>query len=134
MPCFYVVSCFFFSSRRRHTRCALVTGVQTCALPIYAGFVRDLARLPPFDIAVVQVSPPDDDGQCSLGPSVELTTAIAAHAHMLIGIVNARTPRLPGAPTIPLSSFATWAETDSPLITYETGAPGPEARSEEHTV
>src|SRR3546814_11118718 len=25
----------FFSSRRRHTRCALVTGVQTCALPIY---------------------------------------------------------------------------------------------------
>src|SRR3546814_4481648 len=28
--------CFFFSSRRRHTRCALVTGVQTCALPIYA--------------------------------------------------------------------------------------------------
>src|SRR3546814_3171660 len=33
--------CFFFcfSSRRRHTRCALVTGVQTCALPIY---VRNL--------------------------------------------------------------------------------------------
>src|SRR3546814_396646 len=29
------VFCFFFSSRRRHTRCALVTGVQTCALPIY---------------------------------------------------------------------------------------------------
>src|SRR3546814_6613017 len=29
------VFCFFFSSRRRHTRCALVTGVQTCALPIF---------------------------------------------------------------------------------------------------
>src|SRR3546814_10596959 len=29
-----VVFMFFFSSRRRHTRCALVTGVQTCALPI----------------------------------------------------------------------------------------------------
>src|SRR3546814_12486931 len=28
---------FFFSSRRRHTRCALVTGVQTCALPISTG-------------------------------------------------------------------------------------------------
>src|SRR3546814_5173068 len=28
---------FFFSSRRRQTRCALVTGVQTCALPISAG-------------------------------------------------------------------------------------------------
>src|SRR3546814_5746204 len=31
----YVSFCFFFSSRRRHTRCELVTGVQTCALPIY---------------------------------------------------------------------------------------------------
>src|SRR3546814_3380214 len=31
-----VVVCFFFSSRRRHTRCALVTGVQTCALPIFS--------------------------------------------------------------------------------------------------
>src|SRR3546814_2780182 len=29
-----MVCLFFFSSRRRHTRCALVTGVQTCALPI----------------------------------------------------------------------------------------------------
>src|SRR3546814_5573931 len=31
---FCFVFYFFFSSRRRHTRCALVTGVQTCALPI----------------------------------------------------------------------------------------------------
>src|SRR3546814_10834097 len=31
----FFVSLFFFSSRRRHTRCALVTGVQTCALPIF---------------------------------------------------------------------------------------------------
>src|SRR3546814_7299453 len=29
---------FFFSSRRRHTRCALVTGVQTCALPIWCSW------------------------------------------------------------------------------------------------
>src|SRR3546814_7725273 len=33
VSCFFIF-CFFFSSRRRHTRCALVTGVQTCALPI----------------------------------------------------------------------------------------------------
>src|SRR3546814_3089046 len=43
---------FFFSSKRRHTRCALVTGVQTCALPIYvdgcANRRRDLqGSLPP---------------------------------------------------------------------------------------
>src|SRR3546814_4812607 len=30
---------FFFSSRRRHTRCALVTGVQTCALPIFLAYL-----------------------------------------------------------------------------------------------
>src|SRR3546814_9976063 len=37
---------FFFSSRRRHTRCALVTGVQTCALPIWfaAALVFQSAR------------------------------------------------------------------------------------------
>src|SRR3546814_5747513 len=33
---------FFFSSRRRHTRCALVTGVQTCALPIFVFFSTSL--------------------------------------------------------------------------------------------
>src|SRR3546814_9369895 len=32
--CLFVVFFFFVASRRRHTRCALVTGVQTCALPI----------------------------------------------------------------------------------------------------
>src|SRR3546814_948234 len=40
--CVYCILCFFvffFSSRRRHTRCALVTGVQTCALPILIGVV-----------------------------------------------------------------------------------------------
>src|SRR3546814_9090751 len=34
---------FFWSSRRRHTRCALVTGVQTCALPIFSQ--RQIRRL-----------------------------------------------------------------------------------------
>src|SRR3546814_3412093 len=40
---FFCVGVFFFSSRRRHTRCALVTGVQTCALPISAEAQRKRA-------------------------------------------------------------------------------------------
>src|SRR3546814_1244623 len=39
---------FFVSSRRRHTRCALVTGVQTCALPIFVvprGTAIDVSNL-----------------------------------------------------------------------------------------
>src|SRR3546814_10583332 len=38
--------CFFFSRRRRHTSCALVTGVQTCALPIYIGIVHHRTVVP----------------------------------------------------------------------------------------
>src|SRR3546814_8628587 len=40
---------FFFSSRRRHTRCALVTGVQTCALPISEEHFKGLYSGQPFD-------------------------------------------------------------------------------------
>src|SRR3546814_6247272 len=44
LVCLFV---FFFSSRRRHTRCALVTGVQTCALPIWSSRrVRAACRRP----------------------------------------------------------------------------------------
>src|SRR3546814_3753150 len=45
--------CFFFSSRRRHTICALVTGVQTCALPIS---VEHLAFIP-FSHPATQKTP-----------------------------------------------------------------------------
>src|SRR3546814_14424079 len=37
---------FFFSSRRRHTSCALVTGVQTCALPIFRGNRSSASTVP----------------------------------------------------------------------------------------
>src|SRR3546814_8062691 len=48
MLCKNVLKCwlsFVFSSRRRHTRCALVTGVQTCALPIYGNNIVAAAVL-----------------------------------------------------------------------------------------
>src|SRR3546814_7467248 len=49
---------FFFSSRRRHTRCALVTGVQTCALPISRlpgrSAAQSSALLPQFGLAGVR--------------------------------------------------------------------------------
>src|SRR3546814_6139307 len=41
-----VMTFFFFSSRRRHTRCALVTGVQTCALPICRPASAPIGRRP----------------------------------------------------------------------------------------
>src|SRR3546814_3578354 len=63
---------FFFSSRRRHTRCALVTGVQTCALPIspYCGPLQDQEAAgwlgePPASLAIVALRP--DDGSAPFG-------------------------------------------------------------------
>src|SRR3546814_17066585 len=47
--CSLVFVFFFFSSRRRHTRCALVTGVQTCALPI-SWLPRVIDRDRPFRV------------------------------------------------------------------------------------
>src|SRR3546814_8578604 len=44
----FVSFVFFFSSRRRHTRCALVTGVQTCALPISPTSWSSLFIIDPF--------------------------------------------------------------------------------------
>src|SRR3546814_5890421 len=46
-----MVVCFLLSSRRRHTRGALVTGVQTCALPIWAPKGSILNPLPPAPVA-----------------------------------------------------------------------------------
>src|SRR3546814_1121181 len=50
----YLFVCFFFSSRRRHTRCALVTGVQTCALPISCEDLR--AVLDGYDAAAIDAA------------------------------------------------------------------------------
>src|SRR3546814_10203861 len=53
---------FFFSSRRRHTRCALVTGVQTCALPISKTpeTASVSGSVPQPDFAGRSYAPPDD--------------------------------------------------------------------------
>src|SRR3546814_4423358 len=52
MYLFVCILCFF-SSRRRHTRCALVTGVQTCALPIFSATTE--IRLGDIDLAILKV-------------------------------------------------------------------------------
>src|SRR3546814_3446660 len=62
---------FFFTSRRRHTRCALVTGVQTCALPIFVEVENIEKRIEagqtPYRAALI--------GADSIGLAVLATTA-----------------------------------------------------------
>src|SRR3546814_9284599 len=60
------VSLFFFSSRRRHTRCALVTGVQTCALPISEQLGAKRAQLAAAQAAVAQAQAALDQAKLQL--------------------------------------------------------------------
>src|SRR3546814_13270961 len=69
-----VLCFFFFSSRRRHTRCALVTGVQTCALPISA---RRLDRNDRGVIGVKEVRLNVPDNRRSAGIVVDVPAAVA---------------------------------------------------------
>src|SRR3546814_20163951 len=59
----YLVIVFFVSSRRRHTRCALVTGVQTCALPISpsAGSRKDSESAVCPGVATTRISSPSTE-------------------------------------------------------------------------
>src|SRR3546814_18760813 len=81
--------CFFFSSRRRHTRCALVTGVQTCALPIsvLAGDVLLLGH---------QAQPGEDvGGDAGGGQARVVVGAMHAVVANLSGLPPASMPRTP---------------------------------------
>src|SRR3546814_12840613 len=69
---------FFFSSRRRHTRCALVTGVQTCALPIsnpkkWQKTWRIIARFGPFSSISVHCSAAKNYEGTSINHTKKLT-------------------------------------------------------------
>src|SRR3546814_4963114 len=79
---------FFFSSRRRHTRCALVTGVQTCALPI---FLEHPVAPAPADVALVAHRFAHFGGTIGLQPFAHLGAESVQFAHPF-GSSSAREP------------------------------------------
>src|SRR3546814_7918313 len=85
---------FFLSSRRRHTRCALVTGVQTCALPIL-----DAVELLPLVVALVDALLIDegidgDGGLAGLTVADDQLALAAADGHERVERLEARLHRL----------------------------------------
>jgi len=56
-----------------------------------------------IDVALIQVSPPDRHGLCSLGPSVDVTRAAVDHARSVIALVNPNVPRTHGDSFVPVS-------------------------------
>ena len=78
-----------------------------------------------IDVAVVQVSPPDDQGKCSLGVSVDISPAAIAAARLLIAEINPHMPRTEGHPGVSLDIFDACVAVDDPVIEYrhpEVGA------------
>src|SRR3546814_8034792 len=80
----WFVDVFFFSSRRRHTRCALVTGVQTCALPIFTqlnamkGYVGNPIELFLISLSVVALF---DLSQPAVFCAFNVLGAVSTYAH-----------------------------------------------------
>jgi acyl-CoA hydrolase len=93
-------------------------------LPLsYAGMLKFLREGPAFDICVVQVSPPDDAGMCSLGPAAEFLPTVLRHSHAVYAVVNRLVPRPPVAPALRLADCAAVYESDAPLVGFDPGEP-----------
>src|SRR3546814_1434710 len=120
----------FLSSRRRHTRCALVTGVQTCALPIFGrglGPVRRIAQ-------AIAARAPDDQSPLAADRVPRELSPLTQEIDDLF----ARIERLRSGEKRFLASAA--HEMQTPLAGLRTHADialrasaGPKRRSEEHT-
>ena len=72
-----------------------------------------------IDVALIQVAPPDPDGTCSLGISVDVTKAAALAARTVIAEVNPAMPRTRGDSRIPVDRIHRFVPVETPLVEYE---------------
>lgn len=74
----------------------------------------------PLDVAMVQVSPPDAHGYCTLGTSVDIALSAVQSARKVVAMVNPQMPRVHGDGVIHFSRFdaMTWQEATLPEISY----------------
>lgn len=94
-------------------------------VPVFLSEVPALFRkgVLPLDVALVQVSPPDKHGYCSLGVSVDATLAAVQSARTVIGQINPNMPRTHGDGNVHISKFTSLTYSDAPLPVHETGQP-----------
>lgn len=69
----------------------------------------------PLDVALIQVSPPDRHGYCSLGVSVEAILAAIDNAKHVIALINEQMPRIHGEGIIHISELDTFVEINRPI-------------------
>jgi acyl-CoA hydrolase len=101
---------------------------QRFITPIHLSAIPRLfkSRLLPIQVALIQVSPPDDFGWMSLGVSVDITLAAAESADLVIAQVNSHMPRVLGRSFIHVNDVDVVVEYDEPLITI---GPNPELKA-----
>jgi acyl-CoA hydrolase/RimJ/RimL family protein N-acetyltransferase len=89
-------------------------------LPLSLGDVPRLFRNGqiPLDVAMIQVAPPDPDGSCSLGISVDVTKAAALTARTVIAEVNPAMPRTAGDSRVPVDRIAHFVAVQTPVVEY----------------
>ncbi len=82
-----------------------------------------------LDVAIVQVSPPDRHGMCSLGTSCDAAKAAAETARLVIAEINEQMPRTHGNNVLPLDRIHAFVATNRPLFQHHLEAETPvEAR------
>ena len=82
----------------------------------------------PIDVALIQVSPPDEHGFLSYGVGVDITMAAAQTAKIVIAHVNRQMPRVHGDCFIHISKITHLVEQDSPLVEMPQGEPDETSR------
>ncbi len=86
-------------------------------LPVFLSDIPSLfvSGVVPLDVALIQVSPPDRHGLCSLGTSVDAARAAVDNAKLVLAEINDRMPRTHGHTGVPLSRIHAFVRTDRPL-------------------
>lgn len=95
---------------------SLTAGKARLIPSYYSRIYAALAAGPAPDLALIQVAPPDDDGQCSLGLSPDFVPALLEHDELtIIAEVNDRMPRCVDSPAVPLDRIAYAVSADHAL-------------------
>lgn len=76
-----------------------------------------------LDVALLQLSPPDRHGYCSLGTSVDTALAASLRAKYLVAEINRQMPRTLGNTLVPFAKLHAYIETDRPLHAHVTAPP-----------
>ena len=83
----------------------------------------------PIDVALITVSPPDNNGYVSCGISVDITKTAAEVARYVVAEVNPNMPRTLGDSFLHVNEIDAFVENDIPLLEFEQKAPGDIART-----